>query len=75
MVTHSNIYKILIYSSLLNSFSCAALCDYTCADGQCLYEKLIHVCDGHEDCRDGSDEYGCEGDVLTISDVPFTKLM
>ena len=39
---------------------CGDLDDHhTCADGECLYRPWVDMCDGHYDCRDGSDEWGC----------------
>lgn len=36
---------------------CPAELPYRCASGQCLSEGLR--CDGHPDCSDHSDEWGC----------------
>ncbi|CAH8492019.1 unnamed protein product [Dicrocoelium dendriticum] len=34
--------------------------EFRCRDGQqCIHE--MYLCDSHQDCQDGSDEYGCPG--------------
>ncbi|RUS82959.1 hypothetical protein EGW08_009296, partial [Elysia chlorotica] len=43
---------------------CQVQCEengYLCNDGHCISEHF--KCNGHPDCQDGADEFGCDGDI------------
>ena len=50
-------YYLLLHACVIGIRPCPYDGDHRCGDGRCI--RLRHVCNGYENCDDGSDEIGC----------------
>lgn len=57
IITVSNHLVLLLF--LLGLRDCKEW-EYTCGNGHCISE--LYICDGENDCKDGSDEQSCPGE-------------
>lgn len=63
-LTSAFILFIVITTPVVTQPPLCSELQFTCRNGDCV--NILDRCNGFADCRDGSDEAGCQGEIKVI---------